>query len=66
MTPRGTAPRHPTVFQPATLALIVILCVLGAIIGMQLLVPLGVTANTSIVGAIIVLWVWHMATRSRA
>ena len=30
-----------------------VLCVLGAIIGMQMLVTLGVTANTSIVGALI-------------
>ena len=45
--------RHPTIFEPATLVLLTVLCVLGAIIGMQLLVTLGVTANTSIVGALI-------------
>ena len=45
--------RHPSVFEPATLILLTVLCVLGAIIGMQMLVTLGVTANTSIVGALI-------------
>ena len=45
--------RHPTIFDPATLILLTVLCVVGAIIGMQLLVTLGVTANTSIVGALI-------------
>jgi uncharacterized oligopeptide transporter (OPT) family protein len=45
--------RHPTIFDPATLILLTVLCVIGAIIGMQLLVTLGVTANTSIVGALI-------------
>jgi uncharacterized oligopeptide transporter (OPT) family protein len=45
--------RHPSVFEPATLILLTVLCILGAIIGMQLLVTLGVTANTSIVGALI-------------
>ncbi|TCR67084.1 OPT/YSL family transporter [Bosea sp. BK604] len=50
--PRETAPqRHPTLFEPATLVLIAILSVFGAIIGMQLLVSLGVTANTSLIGA---------------
>ncbi len=44
--------RHPSIFDPATLILLTVLCVVGAIIGMQLLVTLGVTANTSIVGAL--------------
>ncbi|MGO4125390.1 OPT/YSL family transporter [Inquilinus sp. YAF38] len=49
----GTARRrHPSVFEPATLALIILLCVFGAIIGMQILVSLGVSANTSLIGAL--------------
>ncbi|OWJ62053.1 OPT/YSL family transporter [Inquilinus limosus] len=44
--------RHPSVFEPATLALIILLCVFGAIIGMQILVSLGVSANTSLIGAL--------------
>ena len=45
--------RHPSIFDPATLILLTVLCVVGAIIGMQMLVTLGVTANTSIVGALV-------------
>lgn len=47
-----TRRRHPSVFEPATLALIILLCVFGAIIGMQILVSLGVSANTSLIGAL--------------
>jgi uncharacterized oligopeptide transporter (OPT) family protein len=43
---------HPRFFEPASLALIVPLCVVGAIIGVQLIVTLGITANTSLVGAL--------------
>lgn len=51
--PTGGVPqRHPSLFEPATLLLIAILCVFGAIIGMQLLVSLGITANTSLIGAL--------------
>ena len=48
----GVPQRHPSLFEPATLVLIAILCVFGAIIGMQLLVSLGITANTSLIGAL--------------
>ncbi len=44
--------RHPSPFEPAILLPIVILCVFGAVIGTQLLVSLGLTANTSIIGAL--------------
>jgi len=43
---------HPSLFEPTTLILISVLCVFGAIIGMQLLVSLGITANTSLIGAL--------------
>lgn len=43
--------RHPSLFDTATLPLIAILCVFGSIIGMQLLVSLGIAANTSLIGA---------------
>jgi len=52
-TPAQGATRHPTIFEPATLILLTVLCIVGAVIGMQLLVTLGVTANTSIVGALV-------------
>ncbi len=44
--------RHPRFFSPASLLLITPLCVLGAIVGMQVLVRLGVTTNTSLIGAL--------------
>jgi uncharacterized oligopeptide transporter (OPT) family protein len=50
--PVATRQRHPTLFEPATLGLITLLSIFGAIIGMQLLVSLGVTANTSLIGAV--------------
>ncbi|EIM30770.1 OPT/YSL family transporter [Microvirga lotononidis] len=43
---------HPSLFEPTTLLLITVLCIFGAIIGMQLLVSLGITANTSLIGAL--------------
>ncbi len=48
----GVPRRHPSLFEPATRLLIAVLCVFGAIIGMQLLVSLGITANTSLIGAL--------------
>ena len=42
---------HPKVFSPATFFLILFLSIFGAIIGVQLLVSLGVTPNTAIIGA---------------
>lgn len=45
--------RHPRTAEPKTLALILVLSVVGAIIGIQILVTLGVTPNTSLVGALI-------------
>ena len=44
---------HPRAFAPATFVLVLALSVLGAIIGLQLLVTLGVTPNTSLVGALV-------------
>lgn len=44
--------RHPRFFSWASLVLITPLCVLGAIVGMQVLVRLGVTTNTSLIGAL--------------
>lgn len=45
--------RHPGVFEPVTFIALVLLSLLGAVIGIQLLVTLGVTANTSIIGALV-------------
>ena len=48
-----TAAEHPKFYEPITLIVSIVLCVLGAIIGMELIINTGVTANTSLVGAII-------------
>lgn len=45
--------RHPSVFEPVPLTLNVILSVIGAIIGLQLITQLGITANTAIIGALV-------------
>ncbi len=58
--------RHPSIFEPATLVLLTVLCVVGAIIGMQLLVTLGVTANTSIVGALVAMGLARVPLRACA
>ena len=44
--------RHPRFLEPASLLLIAPLCVVGAVIGTQLIVTLGITANTSLIGAL--------------
>jgi uncharacterized oligopeptide transporter (OPT) family protein len=44
---------HPRVFSGGTFILLALLSVFGAIIGIQLLVSLGVTPNTSIIGALV-------------
>ena len=44
---------HPATAAPATLILLVVLSAFGAIIGTQLILQLGVTPNTSIIGALV-------------
>lgn len=41
-----------TIFNPAILIVIIVLSVIGAIIGVQLITTLGISANTSIIGAV--------------
>lgn len=45
--------RHPTVFEPAVLGVVVVCAIAGALIGLQLIVALGVTPNTSIIGVLV-------------
>ncbi|UOQ92334.1 OPT/YSL family transporter [Halobacillus shinanisalinarum] len=49
---QSTKKRHPSAFAPLTLALSIVLSVGGAIIGLQLITTLGISANTSIIGAL--------------
>lgn len=52
-TTHGESEAHPRAFAPATLLMLVVLSVFGAIIGVQLLTTLGVTPNTAIIGAMV-------------
>jgi uncharacterized oligopeptide transporter (OPT) family protein len=45
--------KHPSLFESRTLILGVLFGILGIIIGLELLTRVGITANTSIIGAII-------------
>ena len=45
--------KHPSVFEFRTAVLGILLAVLGVIIGLELLTRVGITSNTSIIGAII-------------
>jgi len=44
--------RHPAFFSASSLIFITPLCVLGAIIGTQLITTLGITTNTALIGAL--------------
>jgi len=46
------AAEHPKAWDPAVMVLAVPLCVVGAIIGLELIVRTGVTPNSSIIGAL--------------
>jgi uncharacterized oligopeptide transporter (OPT) family protein len=45
--------KHPSALDPAILILNIIVAVLGAIIGLELITRLGISTNTSIIGALI-------------
>lgn len=47
-----TAKEHPKWYEPASLIFATLMCILGAIIGMELIVATGTTPNTSLVGAL--------------
>src|SRR5262249_25596276 len=51
--PPAAAAQHPSTFAPATFVFLVILCIFAAIIGVQLILQLGVTPNTSLIGALV-------------
>jgi uncharacterized oligopeptide transporter (OPT) family protein len=53
-----TKPRpHPSLAEPATLLLGVAMAVLGAIIGIQLITRVGITPNSSVIGAMVAIMV---------
>jgi uncharacterized oligopeptide transporter (OPT) family protein len=45
--------KHPRALEPATLALLIVASVVGAIIGLQIITTLGITPNTSIIGVLV-------------
>jgi uncharacterized oligopeptide transporter (OPT) family protein len=47
--------RHPSIGEPATLVVALALAALGAIIGLQLLTRVGITPNSSVIGAVVAL-----------
>ncbi|MER7014705.1 OPT/YSL family transporter [Saccharopolyspora sp. NPDC000359] len=49
----GAARTHPRAFEPTVLVITVLLSVVGAIIGLHLITTLGISANTSVIGALI-------------
>lgn len=51
--PGGVPLRHPGALEPSVLILNIVLSALGAIIGLQLITQLGITPNTSIIGALV-------------
>ena len=44
---------HPRAFEPTVLVVTVVLSVVGAVIGMHLITTLGISANTSVIGALV-------------
>lgn len=55
--------KHPTILEPFSLFLIVLTSILGAIIGLQLIVTLGIAANTAIIGALIAMVISRIPLR---
>jgi len=53
MTREGDPLRHASIFEPWTLVLGLGMAVLGSIIGIQLLTRVGITPNSSVIGAIV-------------
>ncbi|WP_309127775.1 OPT/YSL family transporter [Microbacterium sp.] len=49
----STPPRHPRALEPATLIITILLSVGGAVIGLHLVTTLGISANTSVIGALV-------------
>ena len=49
--------QHPKAVEPVTLILTVLLSILGAVIGLHLITTLGITANTSVIGALVAMMV---------
>ncbi|WP_369208537.1 OPT/YSL family transporter [Streptomyces sp. PU-14G] len=51
--PGGAPPSHPRATEPFLLIVLVVLSAVGAVIGIDLVAKLGISANTAVVGALI-------------
>jgi uncharacterized oligopeptide transporter (OPT) family protein len=56
-----TKARHPRAFEPLTLVVTLFLSILGAIIGLHLITTLGISPNTSVIGALIAMIIGRIA-----
>ncbi|MBT0772012.1 OPT/YSL family transporter [Kineosporia sp. J2-2] len=63
----GTSPgvpaqaEHPRALEPLTLVVLAILSVLGAMIGLHMITTLGISPNTSVIGALVAMLVGRVA-----
>lgn len=53
--------RHPSVLEPATLLVIIVLAIGGALIGMNLITSIGISANTSVIGALLAMIIGRLS-----
>ncbi|UNT00432.1 OPT/YSL family transporter [Streptomyces tubbatahanensis] len=51
--PGGAPPSHPRATEPFLLLVLVVLSAVGAVVGIDLVAKLGISANTAVVGALI-------------
>lgn len=57
------AASHPKVTEPLLLVIVVVLAAVGAVIGIDLVAKLGISANTSVVGALIAMLIGRIPLR---
>ncbi|GAB3270603.1 OPT/YSL family transporter [Kineosporia babensis] len=53
--------QHPRALEPLTLLVLAILSILGAMIGLHMITTLGISPNTSVIGALIAMMVGRIA-----
>ncbi len=58
---QGPSDAHPKAFDPITLVLTAVLSVLGAVIGLNLVTTLGISPNTSVIGALVAMLVGRIS-----
>ena len=59
-TPPG-AQQHPRALEWQTLLLLIVLCAGGAIIGLRLITSIGISANTSVIGALVAMVIGRLS-----